>query len=358
MAAFRFRPIRLFAACAAVTISTPSAGYYISAKGPQHERLTALSEQCLRAAAGAYPQQCAIPQSTEAFEDGTDWSQSKFARASRWPDDPTREIGTGIIKFLINVGADRCEHYLDESEHPGEYAGILCHSHYGRLQFFHAMRPANASDEQTRQLIDEWTGYAFRVATGRIPLDTAFCDSVAESALRSALVPPGFPYCPGGSARPWTVRSFFAFRCGDPFSSKTCTVLPEDGHVSYAATGALIHLIQDSFSQSHVARGGVFPTGPYSPRVVCAPATGFYSYAPEQRGEHSDADKAPAFDKACDGSVVPDPITAVARLLWLAGNQCDERWAIQLIGSGVLGNRSAPLPVPASVQACRAAPSV
>lgn len=356
MVAFRIRPVLALAACAAVAISTPSSAYYISAKGPQHERLTALSEQCLQGAGGVYPRRCALPKNADEFEDDTDWSNSRFARASRWPDDPTRDLGTGIIKFLVNVGLDRCEHYLDESDHPGEYAGILCHSHYGRLQFFHAMRPADVSDEQTRQLIDEWTSYAFRVATGRIPPDSYFCDSVPESPLRSALVPPGFPYCRGRSAQPWTVRSFFAFRCGNPFSSRTCSVLPEDGYVSYAATGALIHLIQDSFSQSHTARGGDFPTGPYSARVVCAPVTNFYSYVAEQRAVHKYADKAPAFDEACNSSMTVDPITAVARLLWLVGNQCDERWAVQLIGTGVLGNPHAALPVPASVEACRAPP--
>ena len=78
------------------------------------------------------------------------------------------------------------------------------------------------------------------------------------------------------------------------------------------ARGALLHVIQDSFSQSHAMRGPA--TTPFTPRIVCMVPTGFYNYLGQEG--HADADHIPALDESCLGNgSIDDPITASAMAL-------------------------------------------
>ena len=139
-----------------------STAYEIKPKQPNHERLTALAERCLTAAAGALPSHCPLPRTAAEFA-ATDIGGSVYADAVRWPDDPTRQISaTGLGKIAVNLGAERCKKHVG----PGKpFGGLMCNSHYGALQFLHAMRPtAGEAPSETRAKILGWTRAAFALS--------------------------------------------------------------------------------------------------------------------------------------------------------------------------------------------------
>ena len=329
--------------------SPPLAGAYeINPKQPNHERLTAHAERCLAVAAGKMPQRCALPANRKAFAD-VDLDRSVYAAAVRWPDDPTRQISaTGLGKFVVNLGGERCKKHVE----PGKpFGGLMCNSHYGALQFLHAMRStAPETAAETRAKILAWTRAAFSIATGQgVDATTGYCAyfRAQPKLLGDALAPADFPYCndrvdprSGKTYKAWRVHTLFTLECRNPFSSARCTEIVGDGGADLArkrAAGALLHLIQDSFSQSHTARGGTFPVGPYAARVVCQPVRVFYDYA-ENGAVHSAGDKAPAFDLSeCAEGQISDPITASAQILWLIEQRADPDAAVKLIEEAVLG---------------------
>lgn len=339
----------IFGAACPVPAAQLAGAYEIKPKQPNHERLTAHAERCLAASAGRMPQRCALPADAKAFAD-VDLDASIYAGAVRWPDDPTRQISaTGIGKFLVNLGAERCKKYVE----PGKpFGGLLCNSHYGKLQFLHAMRSsADEPAEETRTKILAWTRTLFEVATGRgVDETTGYCAYFhGRPELSDALAPAGFPFCDdrtdprsGKTFKAWRVHTLFTLECRNPFSSARCTEIVGERGADLArkrAAGALLHLIQDSFSQSHTARGGNFPLGPYAARVVCQPVRAFYDYG-KNSSVHSAGDKAPAFDLvecAREGGAVLDPITASAQMLWLIEQRADPHAAVKLIDDRVLG---------------------
>lgn len=336
--------------------ASPVFAYKISLKGRYHERMTVLAERCLRGGEG-YPIKCPIPASRQAFT-SVPFKEGKYWFASRWSDDPTRQTSsTGAIKFLWNVGFDRCVKYIGDFN---DFPGVLCNGHYGTMQFLHSMasvQPGETVDNAQAETFDQtsdkllgWTEFAFRIATGALPVSTPYCPAVRQfGRAGDALAAPDFPYC-----NRWRVGTLFAFTCSDIFNSDTCSENLSDDAIRLAATGALLHMIQDSYSRSHTGRGEDIPFGPYAAAEVrCAPVTSFYRYTRAQKKEHGSADRAPEFLADCSSGM--DPITASARMIWLVENRCDPAWARELVSVGVVANRQTA--IPASVEQCRSAKS-
>src|SRR5262249_1972204 len=85
--------------------------------------------------------------------------------------------------------------------------------------------------------------------------------------------------------------------------------------------GAVLHVIQDSYSNSHARRGICGKTEadfvPVS-RVTCSLALQFFSYASQGARLHKMSDQKPEYDVGCGPSgAVHDPVTATANVLWL-----------------------------------------
>lgn len=326
------------------SVLSPATAFNISAKGRVHERLTRLAELCY---AAGQQKQCPLPADRAAF-DNVDWKKGKYWRAVRWPDDPTDQSSSvSIVKFAVNAGLGRCSKYL-EPERP--FAGLMCNSHYGNFQFMHAMKSTSDEDAaQTKSLIREWTRFAFRVASGRIDPEADYCTTVRQQGelLSNALAPGTFPYCQdrkqdGVVYKAWRVRTLFTLKCHNAFSSAVCKeTIGEAGSAmsKQAATGALLHLIQDSFSSSHTGRSTINPTGPYTPIVDCAPVQEFYFYA-ANKSNHGAADKAPLFRANCrPNASALDPVSASAQMLGLVDSNHPkaEADAVDLVITNVLG---------------------
>jgi len=230
-----------------------------------------------------------------------------------------------------------------------EFPGLQCESDMGRLQFFHAMKWKDDDDAKTRRRILDWTRFSLDVATGIVSAGAGLCQAVkGYPDLDSALWAVN-GYCNAARPKPGPlVEDFYASHCG----GQCHVVVDADAVTKATAVGAILHLVQDSFSQSHTARGGNFPYGPYTARVVCAPVEAFYTYDEWQAKVHRPGDNTPTFDEGCARSTIIDPITASSRLMWLWQNGCDSSWAVELVDKDVLGGEG-PAKVPNSPEECR-----
>lgn len=320
--------------------SMPASAYKISALGRVHERMTQLAEECDRSGTSDTQRlRCTLPVDRKAFSN-VKWKSAENWSTVRWPDDPTKQaLTTGGLKFVANVGFDACRRHIARAL----YAGIMCHSHYGRLQFMHGMTPSAGMDfATTRTLVLDWARFAFGVSSGRIATGADFCRVAREhpKQLADALAPDDFPFCSSGGPEGWRVHSLFTFRCRNMISSKRCLSSggDPDGEARAAARGALLHLIQDSYSQSHAARGGVDPDGPYRPMIVCQPVTAFYDYN-VNHGTHRAADSLPSIDPGCrTAGAILDPVTASARMLrYLREGPAAQERALAMLDRAVLG---------------------
>jgi hypothetical protein len=348
----------ILASSLALAVAVPAAAYQIGSgsiakKGfDLHETFTALARTCLSAGL-AQGVGC-----TSLFPEVSQKSMQMKAKASnsepyasRWPDDPTRMLDRDPSK--IRFGAqlfDDCESALGGGGAAIDQAGLLCSSHYGRLQFMHAQATANDQNPaDTRRKMLAWAMFAYRAATDPSFRSTGYCQAVAATAdagLKAALTLGDQSLCEDRRVKilglfpkrynGWKVGTLFALHCPNPLQEKACwerTGDYGDETARMAARGALLHLIQDSFSQAHAVRvnpgeRAPGPRGPFEAKIVCRAPTLFYDYIvqnrpmPDDRGQtvddpHAAADFPPTLDGSC---LVPKPevddiITASAMVL-------------------------------------------
>jgi hypothetical protein len=336
-----------------------------------HEEMTRGAEDCLAAAKHREPNNClayyegfpartvSVPKLLVAVENNP--PLSSYQLASRWSDDPTGQIRPAtIVKYLLDMEM-KCKDIIADSRRLDE-AGLLCSTHYGDLQFMHAQASRGEGAELTRHRILDWAAFAFDVAAGNVRGSANYCPTLQErpssavpgqpSFVSAAMAPADFAYCKDGRGlrqfREWRVSTFFTFRCRNPFTSRTCwettdeTLAQEQAQLR--ATGALLHLIQDSFSQSHVRRGPRGRIGApdtHVSKIVCLPATEFYDYELQVKAaeNHPGGDLPPSLDAAsCQpGSAIHDPITASAMTLWYVKRGGDSARFVQYLREHVFG---------------------
>jgi hypothetical protein len=243
-----------------------------------------------------------------------------------------------------------------------ENFGLTCSSHFGRLQFMHAMAgPDDQSVGDTYDRIIEWARFSYRVASGEQDLEANYCetfdDPTLSPVLRSAFQLQGRSFCKKrsrflfGSYPAWTVRTLFTLTCSNPLQSKLCW---EDfgrrgsEKARLAATGALLHLVQDSFSQAHAERSwgvGVNEKGPFTSKVVCRFPTDYFDYRVQTDGQsekvHGAADKPPErIDDSCRRDPqTDDVVTASAAVLWHLDEKKTSEEFVRYLQDHVFGPR-------------------
>ena len=339
---------------------------------PVHQAITLYALDCLDERSPAAPENCLKPiedcmrkldrkETAENCISGTrkekmflgKYSPEELAYATRWPDDPTEETGfRGGAKFGIKMKL-KCEEILDKQKQLNISNGLLCNSHFGEFQFWHAQASTvNETAEVTRNKIFGWAEFNYNVALGNIAPDKGYCEYFDEhpSSISGIMKPDTFPYCndrlywgflPEFIVKPYPgydIATLYGMKCKNPFSSKTCS---EDRinnaeerrkKTVLSATGALLHLVQDSFSQSHAERGRCFQNflmnGKRLPvsKIECKPITMFTNYAyydansqsVSSQKDHDMSDSWPYIAESCFSKerVVDDPITASSKILW------------------------------------------
>lgn len=333
----RFRPLLI---AFGTSLAANSSSYEIHTDiGPVkfeaiHESMTTAAMTCLSEANdGAKPSSCWSY--FQSMEDLPKADPGTTPYASRWPDDPTRQAAAFTYPKMGANLAFNCERKLNVAQEIDE-VGLLCSSHFGRLQFMHAMQgPDDDSADQTRQRILSWAWFAYEVADGTISSETSLCAAVdGRDGLEDAFAFRNEDKCKRRSKRlfgllkigswpAYTVGSFFTQTCSNPLQSEVCWEKTKAGGseklTRLSAKGALLHLIQDSFSQAHASRaesGTVPETGPFEPLVVCRRASDFFDYSNQETEVHSEADHVPSTRGCGTDAPIDDVVTASAVLLW------------------------------------------
>jgi hypothetical protein len=220
-----------------------------------------------------------------------------FLAGVRWNDDPPFRFRRGQGNFsgckagktVRLVTQPRCwaNTFKDGQKRAskgvaldGSNATLLARSHFGDMQFLHAMasRDGEASAE-TRSKILMWSEFTWRVSLGEYDLSKV----VAEVPI------PGFSDFFAYN-REWRVQDLFAL--GNPH-------IRSPQAMSDVAFGSLLHMVQDSFAEGHVER--LSPNG----RSVCEAVAGkplmpgriieFHSYIRQNTEEHGRSDSRNSF---------------------------------------------------------------
>lgn len=309
-----------------------------------HETMTRLAIECLERTGTSQ-----IDCSPEL--ERLDEAQERKASASlaldysvRWPDDPTRMLDRDSSKLAIGgLLFKECGAQIGDDTRIDE-TGLLCSSHYGRLSFMHAMAVPQ-TEANTRDLSLQWAAFAFRAATSEEFRSMNYCqaiDSLEDQTFADQLrfsddsrcreKQRRFLFFKLNSIPAWKVSTLFNFDCRKPFWNYKCSERIADygdKTTIAAATGALLHLVQDSFSQSHVDRAHSVPIPDgeqYGAVISCAPGETFFDYTDQESELHANADKIPAIDENCssDSQTTDDPITASATVLRFVDRCNDE----------------------------------
>ncbi|WP_156370400.1 MULTISPECIES: hypothetical protein [unclassified Acidovorax] len=158
----------------------------------------------------------------------------------------------------------------------GPEAPILQRSHFGDLQFFHAMAVEGEPALITQRKILEWARFAYDVSEGRI--ETNAIVSTPSVGAVSAL----FPVSANSQHSKLDVTRLFTQGSSDTSPQR----------VRDMAFGSILHMIQDSFSKAHVERlPGDSGRQAWPPDRVVR----FHAYARQDHSLHADADEREAF---------------------------------------------------------------
>jgi hypothetical protein len=274
-----------------------------------HETMTQAAEACVNSSA------CSVrPDCDEA-------PYGKFGRGVRWNDDPLKLLDYGsrypaFVGYLMHAKriAKARPAKIDATYNS------LYRSHFGDLQFLHAMARVEgepAAETQARMLL--WAEFTYQVWLGEIDLQT----ELSQVSVRG--VPELFP------GKRWTVRRLFSMNCDTPTSGcREPGADYTDELIRQTALGSLLHMIQDSYSAGHTERLG--PT--LEPRaeglvVDFGSIKRFHSYAKQDERLHKLSDARPGWAKSALAFQGRNPVSDSARLLQLAGlgaNKASADW--------------------------------
>jgi hypothetical protein len=211
----------------------------------------------------------------------------------RWDDDPPFRLDAGegesttckVNETIRFTTQPRCWYDLFKAAKRSAMAGklpsalthapLVARSHFGDLQFLHAMGSQDgetAAETQRRVLM--WLEFAWRTSSGEYGLDTR----LAEVKIV------GFDEFFGKSG--WTVQDLFT--AGNPVLR---TRLRE------VAFGSVLHTVEDSFPEGHVQREEVSPGACESVPQYSAPPRilEFHSYGHQDEEKHKEMDSRKSF---------------------------------------------------------------
>lgn len=264
---------------------------------PVHEEITHLARACAAKAApdATVPLDCA---GIEAPLPATGHKFDSLVRGVWWNDDPNQLLFAGrhatwvawlkdadrIAKTGRNLKGFRA------TITPGYH--LHYRSHYGDLQFLHAMAAKTGeAPGTTLEHLMHWAGFAYGVATGTIDPETTL------ERLDAPIARSHFAQRPG-----WSVNYLFAplYRLTGPDYTRDM------------ALGSLLHLVQDSYSEAHTRRA-------FEPSDRCSAGRvqEFHSYTPQDGKKHGTADSRAAWT-ARRFTPAQDPVNASATLIHFA----------------------------------------
>lgn len=159
---------------------------------------------------------------------------------------------------------------------PGD--AMLYRSHFGDLQYLHAMASRNGETAaQTKTRLMGWFEFTWRAARGEYDLETRL-KSIENPTIQEA-------YGRGE----WRLLDLYTQGASGGLRN----------HVSDVAFGSLLHTLQDSYAEGHVEREVGSGLRQCSARGMSVAAPGnileFHAYNQQDHGKHADADSRDAF---------------------------------------------------------------
>lgn len=221
----------------------------------------------------------------------------------RWNDDPPFRFEQGHGNFggcepgatVRLVTFPRCwaNVFKDGEKRAGDgevldaaKAPLVVRSHFGDMQFLHAMASRDKEAASTvRDRIIAWAEFTWRSALGEFPLSTRVRDVPVSGFIELFGI------------KGWSIQDLFAL--GNPHVRK-----PDN--MSELAFGSLLHVVEDSFAGGHVERGmpdgrekcvGTFGEYPMPGRIM-----EFHSYGQQDSSKHGDDDTRSAFSASWSGA--------------------------------------------------------
>ncbi len=144
----------------------------------------------------------------------------------------------------------------------GQGSSLLARSHFGDLQFLHAMAsPGEKSAEDTRGRMLAWAEFCWKVSLGELS-PSARMDSIPLDVIRELLRDHGAK----------TVQQLFQ--------------APTEAVASQRALGSLLHVVEDSYAVGHVEREPVAGAPTRRGRIVK-----FHDYIHQDHDAHAEFDR-------------------------------------------------------------------
>ncbi|MDU0355799.1 hypothetical protein RS130_19615 [Paraglaciecola aquimarina] len=267
--------------------------------------------------------------------------ENEFRDASSWSDDPTRQGSYYGLKAKILTWM-QCKNWKRIFRHQNFSdtirGGLFCNSHFGVLQFFHS-QASKPNDENTyavepynvtRNKILGWLRFNYEIVLNSELLKLGYCKTFINMRNKSeyggidrGFLPADYDHNFFQCSSPTSLQWIYHHKCENPLGSKDCKPIGDTKTYQIAALGAIVHAVQDSYSQSHTKRGECSTSnGKNDSKVNCGAIEQYYNYNAQNSDKHSESDTLPiSIDSGCDISSVDDVVTATARILWHVSNE-------------------------------------
>jgi len=273
------------------------------ASEPVHEQITQLARACQEEKKGTTngPLSCPADLTPSRHQGGN--KHDALIRGIWWNDDPNQLLfALRQTKFIAWMNdAERIAkcgvNWRGRQASIGPSYYMTYRSHYGDLQFIHAMASRDGEPAaETRQNIMAWAEFAYAVAIGQLDPE-AKLPEVVPLHVR------GFFQEQSG----WTINYLFA-----PMYR-----LSAADYTRKMAAGSLLHMIQDSYAAGHAKRE-------FGPSAQCK--TGrvvqFHSYTNQDPDSHAEHDRLEAW-RIREFTPVQNPVNVSATLLSFIERKAD-----------------------------------
>ncbi len=218
----------------------------------------------------------------------------------RWNDDPPFRLASGqargtncVVRETVRFETQPlCWVALFRDAQAGAAAGkrygsgdaMLYRSHFGDLQYLHAMASADGEPAwQTKARLMGWFEFTWRAASGEYTLDTRLKD-IENPTIREAF-----------GRTEWRLMDLYTLGASGGLRR----------NVDDVAFGSLLHAVQDSFAAGHVLREESSGTSECSAgnQRVAAPGNvlEFHAYNRQDHAMHATADSRVAFMRGFQG---------------------------------------------------------
>lgn len=272
-----------------------------------HEDITHAALRCAKDREGTPPSPpppCAQTVTERRSSDPGNWGNA-LIRGVWWNDDPNQWLYSwhypkwlGYMKDAESIATTGRNLRGQRRQINATYL-MLYRSHYGDLQYLHAMANADGEDPRTtRDRILDWMEFAYKVATEQISDETTL-DRIDLPIVRAFFInQPG-----------WTVGRLFApkyYLRDEPFGD--------------LALGSMLHVVQDSFARGHAVRTFEASTACPNGRV-----RQFHSFVRQDSDKHAVEDFRPALLRDFQGrfTAAQNPVEGSAQLIAFARRKAD-----------------------------------